>query len=80
MRMESIKVGFIGAGGIARSHAFALQAMKFYYDRAPEVIFETVCSATASKREKFARQFGFERAENENQFFKKSIFRNCMTT
>lgn len=69
--MESIKkVGFIGAGGIARSHAFALQAMKFYYDQVPEVIFETVCSATASKREKFARRFGFERAEDEDRFFK----------
>ncbi len=73
--MKNIKAGFIGAGGIARSHAFALQAMKFYYDQTPEVIFETVCSATVSKREKFARQFGFEKAENEDQFFKnESIY------
>lgn len=68
--MESIAAGFIGAGGIARSHAFALQAMKFYYDQTPEVIFETVCSVTASKRERFARQFGFAKAEGEDQFFK----------
>lgn len=67
--MENIKAGFIGAGGIARSHAFALQAMKFYYDQAPEVNFETVCSATPGKREKFAIQFGFARAEAEEQFF-----------
>jgi len=68
--MEDIKAGFIGAGGIARSHAYALQAMKFYYDQAPEVIFETVCSTTESKREKFSRQFGFAKAEAEDQFFK----------
>lgn len=68
--MENIKAGFIGAGGIARSHAYALQAMKFYYDQSPEVIFESVCSATESKREKFAGQYGFAKAEAEDQFFK----------
>lgn len=68
--MEKIKAGFIGAGGIARSHAYALQALKFYYDQAPVVTFESVCSATAAKREKFAGQFGFAKAETEERFFK----------
>ena len=69
-RMENIKAGFLGAGGIARSHAFALQALKFYYDQAPEVVFGSVCSATEQKREKFAGQFGFAKAEAEDQFFR----------
>ncbi len=68
--MEQIHAGFIGAGGIARSHAFALQALKFYYEQVPEVIFESVCSATAAKRERFARQYGFARAEADDQFFR----------
>ncbi len=69
-QMENINAGFLGAGGIARSHAFALQALKYYYDQAPAVIFESVCSATAQKREKFAGQFGFAKAETEDQFFR----------
>lgn len=68
--MDKIKAGFIGAGGIARSHAYALQALKFYYDQAPGVTFESVCSATEPKREKFARQFGFVKVETEDQFFR----------
>ena len=68
--MDIIKIGFIGAGGIARSHAFALQALKYYYDEVPKVIFESVCSATSSTREKFASQFGFVKAEDEASFFR----------
>jgi len=67
--MGNIKAGFIGAGGIARSHAYALQVLKFYYDQAPVVTFESVCSATELKREKFACQFGFVKAETEDRFF-----------
>ena len=68
--MEIIKIGFIGAGGIARSHAFALQSLKYYYDEVPKVILESVCSATAVKREAFASQFGFLKAEDESSFFR----------
>ena len=70
--MENMKVGFIGAGGIARSHAYALQALKFYYEQVPSVTFESVCSATALKRENFARQFGFRKAETPEQFFRNT--------
>lgn len=72
--MGEIRIGFIGAGGIARTHAYALQALKYYYDDVPPVYFETVSSATSHKRESFAQKFGFEKAESEEEFFKnKSI-------
>ncbi|WP_423127612.1 Gfo/Idh/MocA family protein [Gaoshiqia sp. Z1-71] len=67
--MNHINVGFLGAGGIARAHAYALQSLKYYYDQVPGITFESVCSATREKREKFASQFGFRRAEQEDEFF-----------
>lgn len=68
--MDQISVGFIGAGGIAQAHAYALQALKYYYDEVPEVVLESVCSATSAKRETFARRFGFRKAEVEADFFR----------
>ena len=35
--MSKVHVGFLGAGGIARAHAYALNALKFYYDSVPEI-------------------------------------------
>ena len=64
-----IHVGFIGAGGIARSHVYALQSLKFFYDNVPAIVLESVCSATEASRERFARQFGFNKAETEDEFF-----------
>ena len=40
--MSIATIGFIGAGGIARAHAYALQALKFYYDSCPDIVFESV--------------------------------------
>jgi len=37
MVKEKVIAGFIGAGGIARSHAFALNSLKYYYNDAPDV-------------------------------------------
>ncbi len=61
-------IGFLGAGGIARAHAYALQALKFYYAKAPSVKFVSVCSVRAESRESFAKQFGFKYPENFDQF------------
>jgi predicted dehydrogenase len=59
MGKEKIIAGFIGAGGIARSHAFALNSLKYYYNDAPDVELAAVCSATKQSRELFAKRFGF---------------------
>jgi predicted dehydrogenase len=62
--------GFIGAGGIARSHAFALNSMPFYYNDSPEIEKEAVCSATSESRDAFAGRFGFRYSLSPDEFFK----------
>jgi predicted dehydrogenase len=59
MDKEKAVIGFIGAGGIARSHAFSLNSLKYYYNDAPEIELAAVCSATSDSRESFAARFGF---------------------
>ena len=46
MNKEKAVVGFIGAGGIARSHAFAINSLRYYYNDFPEIELEAVSSAT----------------------------------
>lgn len=60
MTSEKVTVGFIGAGGIARAHAFAINSLRYYYNDAPEIVAEAVCSSTSKSREKFAGLFGFK--------------------
>jgi predicted dehydrogenase len=68
MDSETITAGFIGAGGIARSHAYSLGVLKYFYDDAPPVRLAAVCSATAGSREAFAARFGFERGCSLDEF------------
>jgi predicted dehydrogenase len=56
-------IGFIGAGGIARAHAFSLNSLKYYYNDAVQVNFVSVTSFTEKSRTEFAENFGFSRAE-----------------
>lgn len=66
--MQKIHVGFIGAGGIARAHAYAIQSLKFYYNEVPEIILESVSSARKESRENFAGKFGFNFAQSVEEF------------
>lgn len=66
--MAEVHVGFMGAGGIARAHAFAIQALKFYYDVVPEVHFESVTSLRKETRENFRHKYGFKTAEDIAKF------------
>ena len=59
MDKEKAVIGFIGSGGIARSHAFSLNSLKYYYNDVPDIELEAVCSATSESRESFAARFGF---------------------
>lgn len=65
---DKLKIGFIGAGGIAKSHIYSLNALKFYYNDAPSVDLVAVCSATPESRDLFASNFGFGRACPLNDF------------
>jgi predicted dehydrogenase len=61
--------GFIGAGGIARPHAFSLASLKYFYNDSPNVELTAVSSATARSRESFASHFGFEKSLPLDEFF-----------
>jgi len=71
--MQKIHIGFLGAGGIARAHAYSLQSLKFYYDEVPELVFESVASARAESRENFARKYGFQQAQSVEEFSKNPV-------
>jgi predicted dehydrogenase len=66
--MDSIQVGFIGAGGIARAHAYSLNALKFYYPDPPEILFRSVTSARKESRESFAKNYGFVQSQDLSEF------------
>lgn len=66
--MQQIHIGFLGAGGIARAHAYSVQALKYYYNIVPELIFESVASARKESRESFAKKFGFNKAQSVDKF------------
>lgn len=61
-------IGFIGAGGIARAHAFALNSLSFFYDDAPEIKLVSVTSFREKSRNNFARSYGFSKAESIDDF------------
>jgi predicted dehydrogenase len=68
MSKEKAVIGFIGAGGIARSHAYSLNSLKYFYDDAPDIELTSVCSATKASRDKFAGKFGFSKSDDINDF------------
>lgn len=68
--MQKIHIGFLGAGGIAKAHAYSIQALKYYYNEVPNLIFESVASAREESRQKFAQKYGFKKAESVNEFSK----------
>ena len=66
--MHRIKIGFLGAGGIARAHAYSLRSLPFYYDNAPEMEFLSVASARKESRANFVHRYGFQNAVNVQEF------------
>jgi predicted dehydrogenase len=57
-----VRIGFLGAGGIAQAHAYALDTLKFYYSNVPQIEKVFVASQTPASREVFAQRFGFREA------------------
>ena len=68
MEKEKVVVGFIGAGGIARSHAYSLNSLKFFYNSVPDIELAAVCSATKESRNSFGRRFGFNKSVDLEEF------------
>ena len=57
-----IKIGFLGAGGFAQAHSYALNNLNHYYSDMPKIEKIFVASPTPSRREHFANRFGFKEA------------------
>ncbi len=68
--METVNVGFIGAGGIANAHVYAINALKFYYKDLPGINLISVNSKRKESRESFAKKYGFSKAESIDDFVK----------
>jgi predicted dehydrogenase len=68
MASEKTIIGFLGAGGIARSHAYALNSLKYFYSEVPEIEFEAVCSARKESSDAFATKYGFRNSLNIDEF------------
>lgn len=68
MIVEKIVVGFLGAGGIAQAHAYALNSLRYFYAEVPEIVFEAVCSARKESRDGFATKFGFKKSLSMEEF------------
>jgi predicted dehydrogenase len=68
MNHESTIIGFIGAGGIARAHAFAINSLRYFYNDSPYIEFEAVCSASKESRLSFAKRFGFNKSPDLEEF------------
>ena len=67
--MSRVNVGFIGAGGIARAHAFSLGALKFYYDDVLKLELKSVTSSRPESRINFAKKYGFRAAQTTDEFY-----------
>jgi predicted dehydrogenase len=68
MVSEKMIVGFLGAGGIARAHAYALNSLKYYYPDVPDIKCEAVCSARKNSSDAFAVRYGFKKSLNIAEF------------
>jgi predicted dehydrogenase len=68
---EPIRIGFLGSGGIARSHAYALDVLRYYYSDAPRVEKVLAASPTPAHRETFAGRFGFQEAVDPEAVWKR---------
>ena len=68
MFSEKVVVGFLGAGGIARSHAYALNSLKYFYPEVPDIEFEAVCSHRKESSDAFASKYGFKKSVTIDEF------------
>jgi predicted dehydrogenase len=68
LHQEKIIVGFIGAGVIARSHAFSLNSLRYFYTDFPSIELEAVSSATKESRESFSKRYGFNNSLEIEEF------------
>jgi predicted dehydrogenase len=57
---KTIRIGFLGTGSIAQAHAYAINAVHFYYQDTPYIERVVAASPTPAHREAFAKRFAFD--------------------
>jgi len=67
------RIGFLGAGSIAKSHSYALDSLKYFYADSPSIRKIVVASPTPNSREGFASRFGFQEAISPEEIWGKDI-------
>lgn len=70
---DTVRVGFLGAGIIAQSHSFAMDALNYYYPKTPKINKIVVASPTPASRESFAARFGFQDATPPEKIWGRDI-------
>ncbi len=68
---KKVRIGFLGSGGIARAHAYALDALKYYYADVPQIERVVVASPTPAHRETFANRFGFAETSSPEELLQR---------
>jgi predicted dehydrogenase len=68
-----MRVGFVGAGMMARCHAFAMNALPYYYEGSPEIVPALVTSAHPERAQRFAERFRFQRAVSEAELWASDV-------
>ncbi|MBG0788559.1 MAG: Gfo/Idh/MocA family oxidoreductase [Anaerolineaceae bacterium] len=56
---KTFRIGFLGTGSIAQAHAYALDAVHYYYEGMPKIERVVAASPTPAHREAFANRYGF---------------------
>lgn len=59
---KTYRIGFLGTGSIAQAHAYALDAVDYYYEGMPKIERVVAASPTPAHRESFAKRYGFAEA------------------
>ncbi len=68
---DQLNIGFLGAGGIAKSHVFALDALRYYYQDSPQIHKQVVATPNLKSRTTFAENFNFQEAITPDEVFSR---------
>ena len=66
---DQLNIGFLGAGSIAKSHVFSLDALKYYYQDSPQIQKQVVATPSLKSRTTFAEKFHFQEAIAPEEIF-----------
>ena len=69
---QNFKVGFIGAGNVAKIHVFAQNALQYYYKSVPDIELVVVASNSLGKTLEFSKEFRFKTSTDTSSIWKRN--------